>query len=52
MFGNSSGHLQKDNSSLDDRFAPFGEVEALAGGAEYLDVESPELDRIERVTVL
>ncbi len=69
----------KDNSSLDDRFAPFGEVvegmdvvdglyagygdgpprgdgvyqaRALALGAEYFDVEFPELDRIERATIL
>ncbi len=69
----------KDNSSLDDRFAPFGEViegmevvdalyagygdgpprgdgiyqaMALARGAEYFDVEFPELDRIERATIL
>ncbi len=69
----------KDNSSLDDRFAPFGEVVegmevvdglyadygdgpprgdgvyqamALALGAEYFDAEFPELDRIERATIL
>ena len=69
----------KDNASLDDRFAPFGEVvegmdvvdglyagygdgpprgegvyqaRALALGAEYFDVEFPELDRIERATIL
>ena len=69
----------KDNSSLDDRFAPFGEVvegmdvvdglyadygdgpprgegiyqaRALARGAEYFDAEFPELDRIERATIL
>ena len=69
----------KDNPSLDDRFAPFGEVvegmdvvdglyagygdgpprgdgvyqaRALALGAEYFDVEFPELDRIERATIL
>jgi peptidyl-prolyl cis-trans isomerase A (cyclophilin A) len=69
----------KDNSSLDDRFAPFAEVvegmdvvdglyagygdgpprgdgvyqaRALALGAEYFDVEFPELDRIERATIL
>jgi peptidyl-prolyl cis-trans isomerase A (cyclophilin A) len=69
----------KDNSSLDDRFAPFGEVvegmdvvdglfagygdgpprgdgvyqaRALAQGAEYFDLEFPELDRIERAMIL
>ncbi len=69
----------KDNSNLDDRFAPFGEViegmevvdelyagygdgpprgegvyqaRALALGAEYFDAEFPELDRIERATIL
>ena len=69
----------KDNPTLDDRFAPFGEVvegmdvvdglyagygdgpprgegvyqaRALALGAEYFDVEFPELDRIERATIL
>jgi peptidyl-prolyl cis-trans isomerase A (cyclophilin A) len=68
----------KDNTSLDDRFAPFGEVVegmdvveglyadygdgpprgegvyqamALARGAEYFDVEFPELDRIDQATI-
>ena len=69
----------KDNSSLDDRFAPFGEVVegmdvvgrlyaeygdgpprgegvyqamAIARGGEYFDEEFPELDRIERASVV